>query len=192
MNENTTLSHQIIDAKYSFARLDELLENIELTLADPYNFTYEAIRCLINAVQLRGEEMKIEIDNRMNRVIGDLEEYNQKCKTNLSTNEYVVMSEKIRVEKDEGRQMLDKWTSMTTLLASNECQQCGNNFHITNEENESEWTRVKNESDKVVKQLEIALDRFKGDLLLKQLGKFRDEIREYFGNIEIDSKFNLE
>lgn len=164
------------NAKKSCSRLDDLLASIESILNDPYNFTYEAIRNLINAVQLKGEEMKLEIDNQMDYFISILEEYNENCKIYSNTDDYWLKSEEFREEKDECRKVLNKWVN------------------ILNDEvklSENEWTRIEIESQEAIEWFESTLDLFKSNLLLRQFGKFRHKIEEYFGNFELDANFNL-
>jgi hypothetical protein len=63
------------EAKHSCENLDELLSKIEELINDPSNFTYEAIGCLKSVVQLKGEEMKMKIDEKMTNFISKLDEY---------------------------------------------------------------------------------------------------------------------
>lgn len=164
-----------VQAKQSCQQLDELLTNIETILRDPFNYTYEAIKCLKDVVQLKGEEIKLQIDAQMNRLQRKLDEYNEACKKAFETNEYLVKSEKIRVEKDKGRQVLDIWLSTLNEVKLNE----------------REWEKVKGESQMAIERFETALDLFKRDLLLRKFGNFRDEIKRIFGKFEIDPMFNL-
>jgi hypothetical protein len=164
------------EAYYSCQYLDGLLSKIDELLKDPYNFTYEAITYLKDVVQLKGEEMKLKIDNQMSELISKLDEYNNECKKNLTTKEYLTKLEEIRVEKEETRKSLDKW--MGTL---NEMK-----FKQT------EWETIKKESDDAIKRLEADLLMFKTDVLLQnRFDKLRAEIEDNFGEIEINPLFNL-
>jgi hypothetical protein len=111
----------------------------------------------------------------MRRLICELDKYNQECKTNLSTKDYLTKSEKIRAEKEEARKELEKW--MATL----------NELKI----NEKEWTRINIESEQAIQRFGAELDLFKNNLLLKRFGKYRDEIEQNFGEFEIDPLYNL-
>jgi hypothetical protein len=163
-------------AKHLCQHFDDLLTKIEEILQDPYNFTYEAIGCLKNAVQLKGEEMKLKIDEQMSTLISKLEKYSEECKENLSSSDYLTKLEKIREDKEDARSNLEKW--MATL----------NELKI----NEKEWARIDSESEQAIQRFEADLDLFKRDLLLQRFGKFRDEIQEQFDEFEIDPSFNLE
>jgi hypothetical protein len=165
------------NAKQSCSRLDELLASIEVILNDPYNFTYEAIRSLMNVVQLKGEEMKLEIDKQIDQILGKLEEYNENCKMNLKTTDYLTRSEEIRLEKEDARKLLDKWENILNDDAKLD---------------QIEWTRVDIESKKAIEWFECTLDLFKSDLLLQQFCKFHHEIEEYFGKFEIEPIFKFQ
>jgi hypothetical protein len=164
------------DATQSCHKLDELLTKIEHIIQDPANFTYEAINCLKNVVQLRGEEMKLKIDEQMNELILKLEECKEVCKKALNTCEHTVRSDKLESEKEAARRQLEKWTA--TL----------NEIKI----NEEEWKRIIGESKIALESFELKLVQFKIDLLPKQFDELRDEIKKIFGNFEIELEFNLE
>jgi hypothetical protein len=163
------------EAKEFCSRFDELLNQIEQILADPFNFTYETITFLKNTVQTRGEEMKMKIDEEMNRVLGKLEEYNDECKSGLKSKSYFDKSETIRVEKEKGREELVKWLEKLEV-----------------DVDVNEFNKVKMESEKAIKRFENDLDLFKTrDLLFQKYWRYQKEIKEGFGYFEIDSLLNL-
>jgi hypothetical protein len=68
------------EAMKSCAQLEKLLDSIESVLKEPTNFTNEAIGSLECVVQLKGEEMKMKIDEQMNQMFVKLNEYKNECK----------------------------------------------------------------------------------------------------------------
>lgn len=164
------------EAKQSCATLDELLTKIEQILQDPFNFTYEAINYLKNVVQLKGEEMKFKIDEKMNGLIGKLEDYKQECKKGLSTAEYVEKSEALGRDKDVARDELEKWEDILNEIKVNE----------------QEWRRIKSESEKAIVIFETKLVEFKVDLFPKRFQELRDEIEKEFGKFKLSPEFNFE
>lgn len=157
-------------------RFDQLLNNIEPILHDPFNFTYEAIKSLKDVVQLRGEEMKLEIDTKMSCLIKKLDEYNTSCKMNLETKDYLDKLNKIQVEREDDRQKLEKWVKELRLNKLNE---------------NGEWARVKSESKHAIERFQVTLELFKHDLLLRQFEQHRREVEEFSGEFKIDEIFNL-
>jgi hypothetical protein len=166
------------EAQEYCARLDEFLTKIEHTLNDPYNFTYEAIKALKDIVQLKGEEMKMEIDNKMNHFINKLDEYNDECKKSFELKEYLAKAEKFRLEKEEGRQMLAQYLS-----------NLNNDLFVLYDNDQ--WLTCKNETKEALDRFENALDLFKQDLLLQKFNNHQKAIKEFFGYFEIDEQFYL-
>jgi hypothetical protein len=164
------------DAKGSCEKLDDLLNKIEETLNDPYNFTHEAIEYLKNVVQQKGEEMKLEIDEKMNRCFVKLDEYKANCKTSFKTSEYLKEAERFVQVRESSRKQLNDWLASLDKIKLNE----------------SEWKRIKGECEKKIVSIQSELERFKVEILLqKRYEEFRDEIENYFGKFEIDPAFNL-
>jgi hypothetical protein len=166
------------EAKQSCEQFDELLTKIEHTLNDPFHFTHDAIEYLKNVVQLKGEQMKHEIDMKMSSSFQKLDEYKNECKSKCKTIEYLQEATRLGQEKDANRKQLNEW--LVTL----------NEFKF----NDSVWKMIKNESEKKIESVQNELDRFKASSLLQnRYGKFRVEIEEELGNFEIDPAFrNLE
>ena len=70
------------EAKRSCEELDHYLREIECSLTDPLNYIHESISDLKNKVQLKGEELKLEIDEKMEKLLNRLDTYENECKTN--------------------------------------------------------------------------------------------------------------
>jgi hypothetical protein len=165
------------EAKKTCKKLEDLLKKFEDTLNDPYNFTHEAIEYLKSVVQLKGEEMKMEIDEKMNRCIKKLDDYKINCKSSFKAKEYLKESERFRQVKNSCRKQLNEWLDILDEIKVNE----------------PEWKRIKRESEKKIEKIQKELSRFIVELLLqKRYGSFRVEIEKNFGKFDIDPMFNLE
>lgn len=154
------------EAKESCAKLDELLMKVEQTLNDPFNLTYDAIECLKNDVQLKGERMKLEIEKKMACCFKKLDDYKLNCKSHLKTSEYLKEAERFVKENDFTRTQLNEWLGILDMMKWNE----------------PEWRRIKNESRKKIETIQNELSRFETDMLLqKRYDEIRAEIEQDFG-----------
>lgn len=171
------LGKEHTDAKQACQNFEQLLDKIDNILADPANFIYEAIGFLKNVIQLKGDEMKLRIDEKMNASFEKLREYDDRCKDLLKTSEFKAKSAKFSLEKEKARRDFEKW--MATL----------NEVKL----NEEEWKRVKRESEKAIEMFKIELDRFKIELLLgeERFVGIQIQIEKDFGNFELDPEFDL-
>ena len=88
----------ILSTKKSCELVEEALIEQEVLLKDPYFYTHERISELKNSVQLKGEELKLIIDQVMMKLIDRLEEYGRQSKEYLSSNEFKVESQKFEKE----------------------------------------------------------------------------------------------
>jgi len=75
-------------AKKSCEYVEDSLKEFEVLLKDPYFYTHGKISELKNIVQLKGEEIKLRIDQEMKKLIDRLEEYERQSKEYLSSNEF--------------------------------------------------------------------------------------------------------
>ena len=96
-------------AKKSCESVEETLNEFKLLLNDPYFFIHERISELKNAVQLKGEELKLRIDEEMQKLIDRLEEYEKQSKEYLTTNEFKEESKNLDDELKETQSNLDSW-----------------------------------------------------------------------------------
>ena len=97
------------EAKKSCESLEEFLKEIEVILKDPFVLTHERISELKNSVQLKGEELKLIIDQEMKKLIDRLDEYERQSKEYLSSNEFKRESEKLEIELKSANSNLDSW-----------------------------------------------------------------------------------
>lgn len=106
------------DALESCENLELLLNNIEQTLNDPFNFSYEAIHFLKNVVQLRGEEERLEIEEKTSHLFAKLVDYELECMNKRSLSE--------RAEYDEIYKEKEVFSVYLTskVLSSLNCVNC--------------------------------------------------------------------
>ena len=89
--------------------MEKALKEFKVLLKDPHFYTHERITELKNSVQLKGEEMKLIIDEETKKFIHRLEEYETEYKEYLLTNEFNVESKKLEVELKFAQSNLDSW-----------------------------------------------------------------------------------
>ena len=82
------LSDFEVDSKFKiiFENLKTEIDNLETVLKDPENVIYEEINELKRQVDLEKERLNIEIDERANDLIQQLESYEARFKTEYKTN----------------------------------------------------------------------------------------------------------
>ena len=97
------------EAKKSCESFEELLKEIEILLKDPFAHPHERISELKNSVQLKGEELKLIIDQEMKKLIDRLDEYERQSKEYSSSNEIKAESEKLKNELKAAQSNLDSW-----------------------------------------------------------------------------------
>jgi hypothetical protein len=163
-------------SKKSCTRLNDLINDFDCLLKDPFNFTYEAIEYLKNVAQLKVEQMKLKLDEELVIVIGKLDEFKSDCKTNLKSNEYLSKVGKFEERKETAREELKKWEATLNELKLNE----------------PEWGRIKSECEKVIERVENELIKFKMvSLNSRRFEEHCGEVEKYFGKFEIDSRFKF-
>ena len=97
------------EAKKSCETFEEFLKDMEAILKDPFVIAHERISELKNSVQLKGEELKLIIDQEMKKLIDRLDECERQSKEYLSSNEFKVESEKLETELKSAHSSLDSW-----------------------------------------------------------------------------------
>ena len=97
------------NAKKSCELFEEAIKEFEVHLKDPYFYIHERITELRNIVQLKGEELKLVIDQEMKKHFDRLEEYERQSKEYISSNEFNVESKKLENELKLAQSNLDSW-----------------------------------------------------------------------------------
>lgn len=101
-------------AKKSCEAFEELLKEIENLLKDPFHLTHERISDLKNTIQLKGEEIKLMVDQKMKEMWETLDDYERQCKDYLSSSKYATVSSKFDLESSQHQ--LNKWTETLNKL----------------------------------------------------------------------------
>ena len=96
-------------AKKSCESFEELLKEIEIALKNPFFLAHERISELKNSVQLKGEELKLVIDQEMKELIDRLDECERQSKEYLSSNQFKKESEKLAIKLKSAHSNLDSW-----------------------------------------------------------------------------------
>ena len=97
------------EAKKSCKSVENALKEFKVLLKDPYLFTNEKISELKNSVQLKGEELKLLIDEEMKKLIDKLEEYDKKSREYLSSNQLNIETKRLENELKVAQSNLDSW-----------------------------------------------------------------------------------
>jgi hypothetical protein len=97
------------EARKSCESFEKALKEFESLIKDPKFLTNEKISELKNNVQLKGEELKLKIDQEMKKLLDRLEEYERQCKEYLSSNEFKEESKKLESEMKIAQSNLDSW-----------------------------------------------------------------------------------
>ena len=78
------------EAYKSCKKLEEILAHMDLLRNDPFFFINDCIGEIRRSVELKREELKLKIDSEANRIVDELNAYEQTCKTNLENNKKMV------------------------------------------------------------------------------------------------------
>jgi hypothetical protein len=96
-------------AKKSCESVEETFNELKLLLRDPGLYTHEKISELKNIVQLKGQELKLRIDEEMKKLMDRFDEYERESRRYLSTNEFKEESKKLEDELKTTQSNLDSW-----------------------------------------------------------------------------------
>ena len=97
------------EAKKSCKCVEDSLKEFELLLKDPNFYSHQKISELKNIVQLKGEELKLIIDEETKKLIDRLEEYEKESKVYISSSEFKEESKKLESEMKITESNLDSW-----------------------------------------------------------------------------------
>jgi tetratricopeptide (TPR) repeat protein len=164
------------EAKESCVKLDDLFASIDQVLADPRNYTYEAMKIMKDTVQMRGDELKLKIDEKMNELFTLIGSYENDCKHFLATSAYAEKCGELNSRKDLARKDLEAWQTTLDQMKRNEI----------------EWRNIKKMSEIVIERFEAELARFQRGLLLdqKRYDQLFDQIELVYRKLEADPQLN--
>jgi hypothetical protein len=155
----------------SFKNLEKLVDELKIFRKDPYFVVNKSIGELKMETDLLREEYKLKIDQRAERIIKDLEAFDDECKNRLSLeNDVSDKLDALNLNTDRMEERLDKWRN---CLAS---------FDST----EDQWKCILDETDKERTDLEVNLNEMKKDLFLNGLNEHELRVLE-FTQFELNS-----
>lgn len=146
----------------SCKKLEQALFDFEKLLADPYNHIYEVVNELRNEVEIKRENMKLllteasekdGVDKQAEALISEINGYENECRTNLKTNEFVENSNELK-DGELKRMNLE----MAKLLAE---------LNVLEEE-EVKWISVNDSCEKLFNLLQVKEFAYKQDLMLNR------------------------
>lgn len=158
------------DAYKSCKKLETILGDIDLLKKDPFYFINESINEIRNDVEIKREELKLKIDLEANRIVQELNAYEQTCKTHLENSDFVNRSSELETNVKEIKDKLSQWLDEFKTIDSNE----------------EKWKCMKENSDKIIFDLESKVIALKQDLLLDKLKEYQLKPIE-FSEIDINS-----
>jgi hypothetical protein len=184
-------------AKKSCESFGNFLNEIEAILKDPFVIAHERITELKNSVQLKGEELKLTIDQEMKKLIDRLDEYERQSKEYLSSNELKEESIKLETELKSAYSNLDSWlaylhkyniqifyliliVNLVTLLY------VFNRLKVDHEK----WEKIIKESSQQLKSINNEFDIFKKKLLLNKFDENQSHVN-LFKSIKIDPYLSI-
>ena len=178
------------EAKKSCESFEKTLREVEMLIKDPFFYTHERISELKNSVQLKGEELKLIIDQEMRKLIYRLEEYDSKTRRFLSSNEFKEESKKFDNELKIAQSNLDSWieslNKFRQFLAPNNHAFKIYCYSKRIKLDEEKWKRIKEESEQKLKSLTEESEKFKNKLLLNNFEENQKHVN-CFKSIKNDS-----
>lgn len=106
------------EAKKSCETFENLLNEIEILLNDPFCLAHDHIGGLKNNIQIKGEELKLRIDQEMKKLFDRLDDYQKQCKSYVTCAEYQVESQKFNNQLKTARAELSNWIENLNMLES--------------------------------------------------------------------------
>lgn len=143
--------------------LKNRLEKNTLIFNDSDYFIHETISELKNRVMLKSEKLKIRIDEITREFIGDLAEYEKRCKINCedknSNTDFVSSLNEFKQYNSETKKSYQMWSSELNKLKVDV----------------DKWVKIEKECEKTLKDMNKKVKQFESELFLSELDftKFR-------------------
>ena len=96
-------------AKTGCSELNDLHVEIETLLKDPSFFTHKKISDLKNMIQIKNEEMKLQIDKETDQLMEKLKRYEADSKEYSATNSYIDKAKRLDMSLKESESKLKHW-----------------------------------------------------------------------------------
>jgi hypothetical protein len=174
--EKIKLLPEYDNACKSCKRLSAHLDQFGLLKKDPYFFIYEALNELKVQTQMLREEYKLKIDERADRILEELIEYETECKTRLDTTAYAVDLKDLDEIVAEIRAELQEWTQLLSKFDASE----------------ADWVDIKHASNVYAIQLESRMSQIRNELLLsRKYNDSKSKVIEFTNGFELHSEWNF-
>jgi hypothetical protein len=147
----------------SFRRLEETFEEMRLLHSEPSYFLNQTIGQLKRDANLIREEFKLKIDERADKIIGELDEYEQECSRALNVHQVQQKLEQMVIEMAELRRNMGSFVS-----------------------SETEWKDLKSQAEIKNATLQDKLAEYKHEALLLKLNEYQTKIVS-FSTIKLHS-----
>lgn len=145
------LGDEYNSARDECSRFSDLFEQFDRMRNDPEARIHEVASELRNKVDLRREELKLEIDKEAMLMIENIDKFEKECKSSIKSDYNLARSFEV------WRSYLKEWEESLSTF----------------ERNVDSWAKVLNESRAAIKELQSDFIRFNGDLLLNQLEELK-------------------
>lgn len=137
-------------------KLNKTLSEFEQVRLDPLKHIAEVVEARRNEVNLMRSELKLRIDDQAERILHDLDEYEKECALSVNKEYEFEVGNDLEAEIRRVQVRLEKWLVELNVLKGDE----------------TKWEKVREESEKMMKHLELKLNEFKNDLMLNRSIEF--------------------
>ena len=160
------------EATESCAKLSRFIKDMTNLLNNPGAYSYEEICQLKNLVNLKSEQLKLKIDEETEKMINNLNEYQNLCNILLTNDLNLMLKRKYLFTKELCSSNLTAWNNELNSLKFDE----------------SKWKKITFECNKSIEVLDETLKKFKDELLLGEFKKYSNQV-VFFQQISIDGLF---
>jgi hypothetical protein len=168
--QKVKLSSNYESAFASFKKVEKAVDEMKLLQKDPYFLINKTIGELKRETDITRDEFKLQIDHKADELIAELDKYELECKRNLDSSDVSNRLKKIAKYIEGIKSELDKWQQTLRCF----------------EPNEAEWKVIKEKSEEYQNQLEIELNEYEDEFLLKKLSDYQLKIVS-FCKIDLES-----
>lgn len=160
------------DAKKACIQLEDGLAEVDQVLNDSSMLIHQFIAELKNKVELKSEQLKLFIDEETQKLVDDLDGYENECKENLNTNSFLSSLNEFKESRDTTQEALTKWLCCLDQLNYDEAQ----------------CKVIKSNCEKMHNELKQKLDAFKQTVLNNHELSKRTSVQS-FVKIDIEPLF---
>jgi hypothetical protein len=133
-------------------KLNQMLDDIDVFKNDPNFYLNELIVGLKKEVEVKRKNLKLKIDREADGIIGELDKYEKDCRHVLKQKEFSLKQQDLYKSVDKIQHDLDKWLNELKTL----------------EKDEVKWKTIKENTERIIKDLEFKSNKLKNELLLQR------------------------